>query len=337
MKKENKSGILLCLLILLFTCIIASAAELDDPMAQARRIGMGNIIMPNPPNLRLLQEVVEDLASQEEIIPPGEYQIIKPFLTHAPLFQAATYSIPQQLWLFITDKAVSNLTQEELYFIVGHELGHQHTPKQSPASYNLQEETEADLKGLYALTYHLGGKAHLSEALKITSKVLDKIGSSNNGLTPCYQRHKGRLQGQEISDSIRAREEALEEHARQVKTGTLTNPLLEGIKIQGIGIDKGMSNIVVKFYVTPGYIKKGYKYKKLVRLYQRKGESWQGIWKYTETNALKTEYTAFKAPLEEAKMPPGKYKVWVKLYVLDSKTKSKPVATVQARAFFVLE
>lgn len=339
MKKGEKAGILVYLVILfiIITRIISSAEELEDPMTQARKIGMGNIIIPNPPNLRLLQKVVEDLDIQEEIISSGQYEIIKPFLTTAPIFQAATYSIPQQLSLFITDTAMSSLTREELYFIVGHELGHQHGYISNPANYTLESELEADLKGLYGLIYHLGGKKHISKALEITHKVLDKIGSLNNGLTPCYRRHKGLLRGKEINDSILVRKEALEEYRRRIKTGTLTNSLLEGIKIQEIGVDKEIRNIVVKFYVTPDYINKGYKYKKLVRLYQQAGKSWQGIRKYSEIRALKTKYTSFKAPLEEMKVLPGKYKVWVKLYVLDSTAKNKPLATAQARAFFELE
>lgn len=338
MKKGEKAGILVYLVILfIITRIISSAEELEDPMTQAQKVGMGNIIIPNPPNLRLLQGVVEDLGIQEEIMSPKEYKIVKPFLTNAPIFQAATYSIPHQLSFFITDTAMSSLTQEELYFIVGHELDHQHGSISNPANYNLESELEADLKGLYGLIYHLGGKEHISKALKITHKVLDKISSLNNGLTPCYRRHKGLLRGKEINDSIHARKEALEEYSRRIKTGTLTNSLLEGIRIQEIGVDKEISNIVVKFYVTPDYINKGYKYKKLVRLYQQEGKRWQGIWKYSETRALKTKYTSFKAPLEEMKILPAKYKVWVKLYVLDSTAKNKPLATAQGRAFFELE
>jgi hypothetical protein len=337
MNKENKGIIFLSFLILFFASIAANTTEGVDPLLQPPGLGMGNIIIPNPPNLRLLQPVVEDLARQEEILSPPGYETIKTFLTNAPIFQAVTYAMPQKLLLFITDMAVGELTQEELYFIVGHELGHNHNTILDPANIDLQEEILADRKGLYALTHHLGGKDHLPKALKIILKFLDKIGFVNNGLNPCYQIHSGLLQEKEINDSIGARKNALQELSYKIQTGSFTNPLLEGIKIQEIGIEEEISDIEVKFYVTPVYIDKGHTYKKLVRLYKKEGKRWKAIWKYTETRVLKAEYTSFRTLLEYTTLSPGEYKVWIKLYVLDSKTESYPVAAAQARGFFVLE
>jgi hypothetical protein len=337
MNKKNKGIIFFCFLIFFLASITANSEEGVDPMLQPQRLGMGNIIIPNPPNLRLLQSVVEDLARQEEILSPPGYETIKTFLTNAPIFQAVTYAMPQKLLLFVTDKAVGEITQEELYFVVGHELGHNHNTILNPASIDLQEEIHADQKGLYAITHHLGGKEHFSEALKIILKLLDKIGAVNSGLTPCYQIHSGLLQDKEINDNITARKNALQELSSKIQSGSFTNPLLEGIKIQEIEIEKEISDIEVKFYVTQVYIDKGYKYKKLVRLYKEEGESWKDIWKHTETRVLKAKHTSFRTPLEDAILSPGTYKVWVKLYVLGSETKTSPVATAQARGFFVLE
>jgi hypothetical protein len=324
-------------LIIFFLWGLDRTNGLEEISSIAQKAGMGNIMISNPPDLRQLQQIVDDLTSQGNPILAEKYEAIIPLLTSAPFFQAMTYPISNQLYLLVTDKTVTSLTEEELYFIVGHELGHSRIADQDSSKYSLEEEIQADLSGLYALTYRLGGKNQLSEALKIIYSILDKIGDSNKGITPCYQRHTGLYQTQKINDSILVRKEALEEYAQQIKVGTLTHPLLEGIRIHEIGIDKSFSYILIKFSINQSYLKREYKYKKLVVVYEKKDRHWNPIWKYTDIHPLEARYTSFKAPFEVADLTPQKYKIWVKLFLLDNQQNNKVLATTQARAFFELE
>jgi len=294
---------------------------------------MGKILMARPPELRQLEKIIDDLISLRDPQLIKEDLDIIPILTQSPILQALSLSLSKKTYLLFTARTIASLTTGELYFLVGHELGHSRSTRRSK-QISIAEEIEADLKGFHALVYYLGGKRRVPEALRIANRLLEKIGALDQTSFPCFRRHDGYWQNRLI-DNITARKEALQQLAFQIEEGKYTSPLLEGINIHEIGLDPGFNYLTVKFSVTQAFINDQDTYENIIRLFKLRDHHWRLMASYNEKRPLLSQYTVFRLPLEGISLKPGKYHLLVKLTIYDAA--EQDLGSGQAQAYFEVE